>query len=41
MISGGRRFTGQEGKLGCARLILKSSREFFEGDFVEDTKGEA
>ena len=31
-------FLGQEGKLGPARIILKSSREFFKGDFVEDTE---
>ena len=36
MISGGRSFAGQEGKLGHVRIILKSSREFFKGDFVED-----
>lgn len=31
-------FMGQEGKLGPARLNLKSSREFFKGDFVGDTE---
>lgn len=29
-------FIGWEGKLGPARIIFKSSREFFKGYFVED-----
>lgn len=27
-------FIGQEGKLGLARIILKSSREFFKGGLL-------